>query len=173
MRFQGKIKKWDFERAFGFISPNGSGENVFVHVSTFNSRNQKPQIGALVTYEIKLDIKNRKQAINVKFVNEKKSHRKNTNNISVMNFVKIVIIIVVFAYLFFELYKYKSTSVDSTIYKAISLRNYDSTQYSCNGKTFCSQMISCGEAIFYQEKCGASEMDGNRDGIPCEQQWCN
>ena len=173
LKFQGKITKWNFVKGFGFISPNGGGEDVFAHISSFNNRNKKPQIDALVTYEIKLDIKSRKRAENINFVDEKKRPQEKNTNISIIKIVKTISIIAVITILFFELYQYRSTSIESTIYKASSLRSYDARQYSCKGKTFCSQMISCEEAIFYQEKCGASEIDGNHDGIPCEQQWCN
>lgn len=41
------------------------------------------------------------------------------------------------------------------------------------GKTHCSQMHSCAEATFYTRNCPGTEMDGDRDGIPCERQFCN
>jgi hypothetical protein len=28
------------------------------------------------------------------------------------------------------------------------------------------------EATFFLRNCPGTKMDGNRDGIPCEQQWC-
>lgn len=43
-------------------------------------------------------------------------------------------------------------------------------QYSCQGKVYCSQMTSCAEAEFYQDNCPNTKMDGDHDGIPCEQQ---
>jgi cold shock CspA family protein len=47
-----------------------------------------------------------------------------------------------------------------------------STQFECQGKTHCSQMSSCDEAMFYIKNCPNTEMDGDHDGIPCESQWC-
>lgn len=44
--------------------------------------------------------------------------------------------------------------------------------FSCDGRTRCSQMTSCEEAKFFIENCPGTEMDGDRDGIPCESQWC-
>lgn len=37
----------------------------------------------------------------------------------------------------------------------------------------CSQMTSCQEATFFLQNCPGTKMDGNNDGVPCEQQWCN
>jgi hypothetical protein len=42
----------------------------------------------------------------------------------------------------------------------------------CDGRTRCSQMTSCAEATWFLKNCPGVEMDGDRDGIPCERQWC-
>ena len=44
--------------------------------------------------------------------------------------------------------------------------------FRCDGRTHCSQMTSCSEAKFFLANCPRVEMDGDRDGTPCEQQWC-
>ena len=45
--------------------------------------------------------------------------------------------------------------------------------FRCDGRTHCSQMTSCAEAEYFLRNCPNTKMDGNRDGEPCEQQWCN
>jgi hypothetical protein len=45
-------------------------------------------------------------------------------------------------------------------------------QYSCDGRTYCSQMTSCAEATYFIRNCPNTKMDGNNDGVPCESQWC-
>ncbi|AZR60817.1 excalibur calcium-binding domain-containing protein [Eikenella corrodens] len=42
----------------------------------------------------------------------------------------------------------------------------------CDGRTHCSQMTSCEEATWFLRNCAGTEMDGDGDGIPCEQQLC-
>ena len=44
--------------------------------------------------------------------------------------------------------------------------------YRCDGRTYCNQMRSCAEATFFLKNCPGVKMDGNHDGVPCEQQWC-
>ena len=44
--------------------------------------------------------------------------------------------------------------------------------FRCDGRTYCSQMTSCAEATWFLKNCPGVKMDGNHDGIPCEQQWC-
>jgi len=40
--------------------------------------------------------------------------------------------------------------------------------FRCGTKTFCREMTSCAEARFYLTECGATRLDGDRDGVPCE-----
>ncbi len=44
----------------------------------------------------------------------------------------------------------------------------ESGDFRCGTKMRCSEMSSCEEAHFYLEKCGASRLDQDRDGVPCE-----
>ena len=45
-------------------------------------------------------------------------------------------------------------------------------QFRCDGRIYCSQMTSCAEATYFLRNCAGVKMDGDNDGIPCEQQWC-
>ena len=42
----------------------------------------------------------------------------------------------------------------------------------CDGRTHCSHMRSCEEAKYFIQHCPNTKMDGDRDGVPCEEQWC-
>lgn len=42
----------------------------------------------------------------------------------------------------------------------------------CDGRTRCAQMSSCEEATWFLRHCPGVRLDGNRDGVPCERQWC-
>lgn len=46
------------------------------------------------------------------------------------------------------------------------------SNFTCNGRTYCSEMTSCEEATFFLKNCPDVKMDGNNDGVPCETQWC-
>jgi hypothetical protein len=43
--------------------------------------------------------------------------------------------------------------------------------FKCDGRNMCSQMTSCREATLFLQNCPGMQMDGNGDGVPCEQQW--
>ncbi len=40
--------------------------------------------------------------------------------------------------------------------------------FRCGGKRYCKEMSSCEEARFHLTRCGASHLDGDGDGRPCE-----
>ena len=44
--------------------------------------------------------------------------------------------------------------------------------FSCDGRKHCSQMTSCAEARFFLSNCPGVKMDGDGDGVPCEDQLC-
>ncbi|KOR44960.1 cold-shock protein [Xanthomonas oryzae] len=46
------------------------------------------------------------------------------------------------------------------------------SQFSCGGRTRCSQMSSCADAQYVLQHCPGTQMDGDHDGVPCEDQWC-
>jgi hypothetical protein len=46
------------------------------------------------------------------------------------------------------------------------------SQYKCDGRVYCSQMTSCEEATYFLRNCPGVKMDGDNDGVPCEEQWC-
>jgi len=65
MRYQGKLTQWNDDKGFGFITPNGGSERVFVHIKSFQSRHRRPAEDALLTYELRVDTKGRARAENV------------------------------------------------------------------------------------------------------------
>jgi uncharacterized membrane protein YsdA (DUF1294 family)/cold shock CspA family protein len=74
MRYQGKITNWKDDQGFGFVTPNGGGRQVFVHIRSFSNRRRRPIGDELVTYELGIDSKGRPQGENVAFVGDSASH---------------------------------------------------------------------------------------------------
>lgn len=48
-----------------------------------------------------------------------------------------------------------------------------SSSFHCDGRQYCSQMKSCEEAKYFLANCPGTKMDGDKNGIPCEKQWCS
>jgi uncharacterized membrane protein YsdA (DUF1294 family)/cold shock CspA family protein len=75
MRYQGRITIWKDNQGFGFITPNGGGEPVFLHIKTFSNRQRRPVGNELVTYELTVDERRRLRAVDVAFVGESRVER--------------------------------------------------------------------------------------------------
>lgn len=63
-----------------------------------------------------------------------------------------------------------ATSTSVSVVKPVLTSSASS--FTCDGRKHCSQMTSCAEATYFVQHCPNTKMDGNNDGIPCEQQWC-
>lgn len=73
MRYQGKITDWNDDKGFGFVTPNGGGSRVFVHIKSFSNRQRRPAGNDLVTYELTSDVRGRPQGAKVAFVGDRSS----------------------------------------------------------------------------------------------------
>ena len=75
MRYQGRITTWKDDQGFGFITPNGGGERIFLHIKSFSNRGRRPVGDEIVTYELTVDDRRRPRAVNVAFVGERQVER--------------------------------------------------------------------------------------------------
>lgn len=71
MRHQGRISNWKDDKGFGFVTPNGGGQQAFVHIRSFSNRQRRPLGNELVSYQLKADAQGRVQAVNIAFVGER------------------------------------------------------------------------------------------------------
>lgn len=63
MRNKGKITSWNETRGFGFITPNSSEKQIFVHIKAFSDRKKTPEIAQTVTYVTSTDKQGRPCAV--------------------------------------------------------------------------------------------------------------
>jgi len=63
---KGRITHWNAERGFGFVTPVGGGDRVFLHISAIADRRRQPAEGDMVTYDIALDERRRPRAVGVR-----------------------------------------------------------------------------------------------------------
>ena len=83
-----------------------------------------------------------------------------------------VIPLIVVALAFYGYSEYSRRVAPNNAVSAAQSRDQTASSFRCDGRTHCSQMTSCAEATFFLRNCLNVQMDGNHDGIPCEQQWC-
>ena len=86
---------------------------------------------------------------------------------------KIILVLLVFAggYGYSQYERRTHTPVD--VAAPATLQSAPEGRFKCDGRIHCSQMTSCAEATYFLKNCPGTKMDGDNDGIPCEQQWCN
>jgi uncharacterized membrane protein YsdA (DUF1294 family)/cold shock CspA family protein len=67
MRHKGRLSEWNDARGFGFATPVGGGDRVFIHIKAFGNRLRRPAIGEIVVYDLVRDAQGRPQGANVTF----------------------------------------------------------------------------------------------------------
>lgn len=75
MRFEGILKSWNDERGFGFIEPIQGGQEIFVHIKSFTSRDGRPQVNQPLSFEVEVGPQGKKRAKNVQVVRPSKSRK--------------------------------------------------------------------------------------------------
>lgn len=177
MRIEGTLAKWNVDRGFGFIVPTQGGPEVFVHISAFPRDDRHPTIGERLTFEVETDSAGKKRAKNllclsrpiVRFTRPSVSRRR-TEKPGFLGRIISLVFVVALAF-----YGYSEYSHHLPPQTAVAAQSNDQPAYSafrCDDRAFCSQMTSCAEATFFLRNCPNAHMDGDHDGVPCEQQWC-
>ena len=173
MRLQGKIQTWNDDRGFGFVVQNSTNEKAFVHISALANRHRRPEVGALVTYELVQD-KRGPKAVDVRYVSQKRTiERRKVGSPVRFVAVSVALVLGLAAFVYQRFAGAPGATELATERPSASQQPPESPAFQCEPKkTYCSEMSSCEEAYFHQNQCGGTKMDGDGDGIPCEKQWC-
>ncbi len=191
MRIEGTLSKWTEDRGFGFITPSTGGPEVFVHISTFPKDGTRPRIGERLSFEIELGEGGKKQAKRLvcldrsvtKNTTERQrtstKHRETPSGPGFLSRFLPLILVAGLAYYGYGKYLNQAESELEPLRISTPLKLSDpvaepaQATFHCDGRTHCSQMSSCAEATFFLRHCPGVTMDGDNDGVPCEQQWCS
>ena len=164
---KGQITQWFDDKGFGFIYCHDMPFEIFAHVSRFRRGYRRPRVGDNVEFQIEWDNgKANASAIvllNVSPVRKRISIR-STLSIVVM-FITMTLIYQFFKNQLSTSFSHTPPSYQQQIYRA------PTPQFTCQGKTHCSQMTSYEDALFYLRYCPNTHIDGDNDGIPCERQF--
>ena len=177
MRLEGKLTKWNDDRGFGFVTPTQGGPEVFVHISAFPRDGRRPSLGERLTFELEIDSGGKKRARNLLCPSRPTVHsarqpapRRRGEKNGILG--RVLSLAVVVALAFYGYSEYSRRVAPRAVAAAQSNDQATSSSFQCDGRTHCSQMTSCAEATFFLRNCPNVQMDGNHDGVPCEQQWC-
>ena len=192
MRFEGTLKSWNDDKGFGFISPSQGGQDIFVHISEYR-RGGRPVINEALTFEVALNPQGKKCAVKVQGVGAQqaayqpdRSHRPvrvSRSGNSPGSALKSVVGLLLVAVLGWQAYAYyqkvapagraseAASPADQPLLDLAPSRAAPAS-YVCDGRQHCSQMTSCAEATYFLKNCPGTKMDGDNDGVPCEDQLC-
>jgi cold shock CspA family protein len=178
MRFTGKLKTWTDDRGFGFITPTEGGQDIFVHISEY-PRGHEPSLNEMLSFEVALNPQGKKKAVRVRRDPPRPSLSRKPSSGGSMRRLITLAIIVVLGWSGYRHYisRLPPSGAQSQPVQGIGElsrpRAPAASLFSCDGRTRCSQMRSCAEATFFLKNCPGTQMDGDGDGVPCEQQLCN
>lgn len=183
MRIDGTLGKWNDDRGFGFINPRDGGPEVFVHISAFPRDGRRPQVGEALSFEIGFDKEGKKRAVNIARPGSPRTHparprtqpRPAARRSPFSSLARLFVIGALVAYGYNEISS-RLTKAEAPLglssESTVSIADSTRSPFHCDGRTRCTQMTSCAEATFFLKNCPGVQMDGDNDGVPCEEQWC-
>ncbi len=202
MRVKGTLIEWNDDRGFGFIRTHDTGARIFLHIAALPAGAYRPRIGDTLDFEIETDAQGRARAIAVAYNNldraglapmaptrrdrpptpRPRTRRQEHHRTRAWPLLAMIGLAAL-AGVWWQSSRVPHLSSDTVETTASALPQQDrpatlrpttthAPGYRCDGRTHCSQMTSCAEARFFLNHCPGTEMDGNGDGVPCEQQWC-
>lgn len=183
MRFDGQLSAWNDQQGIGSIRPKQGGDEVPVHISAFPRGQGSPKAGDLLSFEIELGPKGSKRASKIIRAPQatgdaQRARRPRVESPPGSSFVlRVVMLLIAIGVGAFGYNAYReNTAVLQGTSNAIVASESDMLLLKpparCDGRTSCGQMTSCKEAKYFLQNCPGVKMDGNHDGVPCEQQWC-
>lgn len=191
-RFNGTLKKWNADRGFGFVVAEHAEQEIFVHVSAFPRDGQPPGTGEKLSFEIELDREGRKRAVRVyrqaampsraprheqpepvKHQAGRAPRRVESRSWGSLVVAALLVAgLVGFGYMQYGQRTAATQAVPQSLLSTAPAAAPEGKQpvFQCDGRKYCTQMGSCSEAKLFLKNCPGMEMDGDGDGIPCEQQ---
>jgi cold shock CspA family protein len=194
-RFNGTLKKWNDERGFGFLVAEHGGQELFVHASAFPHSGRPPLIGETLSFEVDLDRDGRKRAVRVRRPGDPEPRQARRNepaephvrrtsprrSASSSFGPRLIALLLVAGLGWYAYGRYSERFAALPEATPQSVENPEPwtmpravqpTSYQCDGRQHCSQMSTCEEAKFFLRNCPDPMMDGDGDGVPCEDQLC-
>ncbi len=193
MLHQGKLKDWNPQKGDGFIQRDKAGPDIRIHRSGFRKKPEQLQDGDSIFFQIEVDAQGKPKAVGAykagqHFVPAPAIEKPALPSLPLQRLLSVVVSLFLLAWLGYQSFYLLSADNPGVAGTAATeaseqvrtsddpvwppLRVQQGLQFQCEGKQHCSEMSSCDEAGFYLENCPGVLIDGDHDGIPCENQLC-
>jgi cold shock CspA family protein len=174
MRTHGTLTRWNDDRGFGFITPAGGKDDIFVHISAFPRDGMRPRLSELISFETENGPDGRLRAVRVMRPGQRaarhapivQARQRPANRLRGM-----VLVLVITGCL--GAFAYSRYNRSKALPELPAPVTSNPAKYACDGRTMCREMTSCQEATWFIRNCPDTKMDGDDDGVPCESQWCD
>jgi cold shock CspA family protein len=170
---RGQLTKWDNDKGFGFIKTSDLKQDTFIHISALKHMSRKPKKGDFIHFNLEHN-KGKSRATNARIEGVKanlpfkvaKSYKPRSGN----KFIYAAMILAITAFSFQRLDLGQSNQIPQTQFTPtpIPTEVAPTQHFTCDGRQHCSQMTSRALAEFFTKHCPNTKMDGDNDGIPCE-----
>ncbi|GLX81846.1 cold shock domain-containing protein [Thalassotalea eurytherma] len=179
--FRGQLTQWNGEKGFGFIKCDVFSQEIFIHISALKHMSRAPKPGDYIHFDVEED-QGKRRANHARIEGVKaKDQSKSTSKAKLQHSPKLIysVLIIVITGFVFERFSVKTNepikyqpSLNSKLAKPIAKEQQQLSEptkkFRCDGRQYCSQMTSRKEAEYFNDYCPNTKMDGDNDGIPCE-----
>ncbi|WP_374088568.1 excalibur calcium-binding domain-containing protein [Methylomicrobium lacus] len=195
----GKLVRWIDDKGFGFIKPDAGDNDLFIHISALRGMSRPPVVGDTIHYQTEFDASGKRRAIHARIEGvpqaltlepvarkselptgpakydrpqqkPKQGITRQQKRFGSLPFL-FLLLIVGGVYAYDKLAHRSVAVVDQPTTQPVVESVMPEQHFQCQGKVYCSQMTSREEAEFYLDNCPGTKMDGDGDGVPCENQF--
>jgi len=196
MLHQGKLIHWDPIQGQGFIQQDKAGPAIQITSADFRKKPELLQDGDAIFFQIELNQFGQPKASRAykagqRFAPLSNLKQPSTSSYQFQKLLSVLVTVSIVAWLGYQfVYLFNAEAGSSSIEESrlepevqsfsAAVKQTDSpvwpplqlAEFSCEGKTRCTEMNSCEEAQFYLAQCPDVQIDGDADGIPCEREHC-
>jgi len=125
---KGRLVRWREDKGFGFIQPEQTQGDIFIHISAFKNSPRRPVVGDIIYYQLHVDNDGKIKAVNAEIENiaEVKtktsySHKQKSNqNRSFPKLFRLLLIIAIGFFLYVAIAQYRPNQSNGSTQQAIS-----------------------------------------------------
>ncbi len=126
--FKGRLERWKEDKGFGFIRPEQTSDDVFIHISAFKSSPRRPVVGDVIYYQLHVENDGKIKAVNARIEGvtglkpqTSDSHKQKSNQNSLFSKrLPLLLFIAIGCFLYVTVWHYRPIKGHGSTQQAIS-----------------------------------------------------